>query len=243
MPQRSSLGRAILQIVIAALWVAALVACIALLRGDINDTDWKVIGTSTLFALASSFAAAGLGVRDRVPTLATVTLSAAALAFLSVSAGMWLEADGEGFWRATACICIVALETAHVSFVLARRRATDPPSVDGMAVGVVGLATLSGAMGLAPTSGLLSTEGNFVFYGELLGVVLVGQLLCTALAPLLRRLDAGAERPVIDVTPAEPSLAHELVAVAERLEQLGAGPQVRVECERLRRLARSAASG
>jgi hypothetical protein len=35
-------------------------------------------------------------------------------------------------------------------------------------------------------------------------------------------------------------LAIELTAVADRLERLGAGPQVQAECERLRRLARSA---
>jgi hypothetical protein len=36
-------------------------------------------------------------------------------------------------------------------------------------------------------------------------------------------------------------LATELAGVADRLERLGAGPQVQAECERLRRLARSAA--
>jgi hypothetical protein len=36
-------------------------------------------------------------------------------------------------------------------------------------------------------------------------------------------------------------LVLELTAVADRLERLDAGPQVHAECERLRRLARSAA--
>ena len=36
-------------------------------------------------------------------------------------------------------------------------------------------------------------------------------------------------------------LAIELTAVAERLERLDAGPRVQAECERLRRIARSAA--
>jgi hypothetical protein len=35
-------------------------------------------------------------------------------------------------------------------------------------------------------------------------------------------------------------LVAELAAVADRLERLDAGPQVQAECERLRRLARSA---
>jgi hypothetical protein len=74
-----------------------------------------------------------------------------------------------------------------------------------------------------------------------LGVVLVGQLLCTALAPLLRRLRATDGRPAIEVPAPQQTLAGELFAVAERLERLGAGPQVGIECERLRRLARAAA--
>jgi hypothetical protein len=66
-------------------------------------------------------------------------------------------------------------------------------------------------------------------------------LLCTAVAPLLRRLRASDQRPAIEVPGPQQSLASELFAVAERLERLGAGPQVRAECERLRRLARAVA--
>ena len=61
------------------------------------------------------------------------------------------------------------------------------------------------------------------------------------LAPLVRRLNAGAERPVVAVPTERERLVAELISVAERLERLGAGPQVQAECERLRRLARSAA--
>jgi hypothetical protein len=91
-------------------------------------------------------------------------------------------------------------------------------------------------LGIAPIAGL---EGNETLYVELLGVVLVGQLLCTVLAPLVRRLSAGAERPVIAVATERQRLATELTAVADRLERLEAGPRVNAECERLRRLART----
>jgi hypothetical protein len=97
-------------------------------------------------------------------------------------------------------------------------------------------AVVSAVLGIAPIAGL---EGNETLYVELLGVVLVGQLLCTVLAPLVRRLSAGAERPVIAVATERERLATELTAVADRLERLEAGPRVNAECERLRRLART----
>jgi hypothetical protein len=232
------LGRIVLRILIGALCVAAAVASYALLGGEFSDTDWKVIGTSTLFALASSMAAAGISVRERVPILGSVTVGAAAAAFVLVSFGMWAELDGEAFWRVTAIIAVVALETAHVAFIWSRLRPADPPSVARIARAAIGLAVISTAMGIAPIAGL---EGDETLYFEILGVVLVGQLLCTVLAPLVRRLNAGAERPAVAVPTERERLVAELTAVAERLERLDAGPQVQAECERLRRLARSAA--
>jgi hypothetical protein len=239
--QQLPLGRIVLRILVGALCVAAVVASYALLGGEFSDTDWKVIGTSTLFALASTMAAAGLAVRERAPLLGSGTVVAAAVSFVLVSVGMWAEVDGEGFWRVTAIIAIVALESAHVAFIWSRRRADDPAGVVRVTVTAVGLAVLSGAMGIAPIADLVSEDGDETLYFEILGVVLVGQLLCTVLAPLLRRLSAGAERPAVAVPSERERLVAELAAVADRLERLDAGPQVQAECERLRRLARSAA--
>jgi hypothetical protein len=142
----------------------------------------------------------------------------------------------EVFWRITGIIAIVALESAHVAFVWSRLRPTDPTSVARITRAAIGLAVVSAVLGIAPIAGL---EGNETLYVELLGVVLVGQLLCTVLAPLVRRLSAGAERPVIAVPTERERLATELTAVADRLERLEAGPRVNAECERLRRLART----
>lgn len=232
------LGRIVLRILIGALCVAAAVASYALLGGEFSDTDWKVIGTSTLFALTSSMAAAGLGVRERARPLGDATATAAGAAFVLVSIGMWAEIDGEVFWRVTGVVAVVALESAHVAFIWSRLRPQDPTSVARVTRVAIGLAVVSGAMGIAPIAGL--EGGDETLYLEILGVVLVGQLLCTALAPLLRRLSAGAERPVVAVPTERERLVIELRAVAERLERLDAGPQVQAECERLRRLASAA---
>lgn len=242
MVRQASIGRSVLRIIIGALCVAAAVACYALLGGEFFDTDWKVIATSTLFALTSSMAAAGIAVREQASALGAVTIGAAALTFVLVSVGMWPETDSDPFWRVTACVATVALETAHVSFVRARLRPGDPDSVVAVTRAAIGLAVVSGAMSVAPLAGVVADGGDTTLYWEILGVVLIGQLLCTALAPLLRRLSAGAERPAVAVPAARERLADELTAVADRLERLDAGPQVRAECERLRRLARSAAA-
>jgi hypothetical protein len=152
-----------------------------------------------------------------------------------------VEVDGEVFWRVTSIVAIIALESAHVAFIWSRLRPADPAGVARVTRAAVGLAVVSAAMGIAPLAGVLSENGDETLYFEILGVVLVGQLLCTALAPLLRRLSAGAERPVVAVPTERERLVLELTAVADRLERLDAGPQVGAECERLRRLARSGA--
>jgi hypothetical protein len=57
--------RVLLRVLIGALSVAAAASCIALLRGDFSDTDWKVIGTSLLLSLTSALVAAGVADRPR----------------------------------------------------------------------------------------------------------------------------------------------------------------------------------
>jgi hypothetical protein len=65
------------------------------------------LGRVVLRLVVGSLLAAGL---------ATVGLSL--LAFALTTAGMWLEADPEWFWRATGVATIGALDGARASFVL-----------------------------------------------------------------------------------------------------------------------------
>ena len=181
-------------------------------------------------------AAAGLGVRERARLLGDGTAVAASAAFVLVSVGMWTELDSELFWRVTGIVAIAALESAHVAFVWSRLRPAIRPASRASPARRSAW-PWSAARWASRRS---PEEGDETLYFEVLGVVLVGQLLCTALAPLMRRLQAGAERPAIAVPTERERLATELTAVAERLERLDAGPQVNAECERLRRLARTA---
>jgi hypothetical protein len=104
MLQELPLGGIVLRILIGALCVAAAVASYALLGGDFSDTDWKVIATSTLFALTSAMAAAGLSVRERVPVLGArerlvIELTAVADRLERLDAGPQVHAECERLRR------------------------------------------------------------------------------------------------------------------------------------------------
>jgi hypothetical protein len=241
MSGQRAIGRVVLRVVIASLVVGGVAASVALVSDDFSDVDWMIIATSTLLAITSATVGAGFAVRPRYALLGGATAVLSVLAFALVNLGMWGEIDGAGFWRATGCVAIAALDGAHASFLLSRRRDTDSPGTRAATRAAVGAAALSAAMGIAPLALWPSVgEGVAILYAQVGGVVLIFQLVCTAVVPLLRRLGADAERPVgAPPTPAE-RLAAEIVAAADRIERLAAQPQVAEECERLRRLAATA---
>jgi hypothetical protein len=241
MPADSALWRAVLRVVVGSLLVAAAVASVALLTGGFGDVEWKVIATSTLLALVSAMAGAGLAVRRRHATLGLATVVLSLVAFAMVLVGLWPELSADLYWRVAGCCAIGAIESAHASSVLSRRRDADPANVVTTTRVVVAAAAVSGAMGVAPLAGLLPADDAYAEpYARVLGVVLVIQIVGTAVAPLLRRLAATRERPVGALPASRDRLATELDAVADRLDALAAPPEVAAESKHLRRLARTA---
>ena len=231
------LGRVVLRLVVGSLLVAGAAACVALLGGGFGDVDLKIIATSTLLALVSATTGSGLAVRHRHPVLGGATAVLSLVTFVLVLIGMWPELDSEGYWRATGCLAIGALEGAHASFVLAWRRDDDARSAVAATRVAVVAAAISCVMGVAPTAGLTSDSIDAAAYAQILGAVLVVQLVATAVAPLLRRLGTGVPRPTEPALTAGERLADEIAATADRI---AAHPLVSDECERLRRLARAA---
>ena len=118
MSGQRAIGRVVLRVVIASLVVAGVVASVALVSDDFSDVDWMIIATSTLLAITSATVGAGFAVRPRYALLGGATAVLSVLAFALVNLGMWGEIDGAGFWRATGCVAIAALDGAHASFVL-----------------------------------------------------------------------------------------------------------------------------
>ena len=239
LPGPRVIGHIVLRLVVASLLVAAAAACIALLRGDVTDVDWKVIACSTMFAISSACAGAGLAARFRHPVLGYATVALSVAAFVLANIGMWPEVTGDAFWQVTGSLGLLAVEAAHAAFVLSRRRTGDPPgAVVATGVAVAG-AAVSGAMTLYGIW-LLADDADFERYARFLAVALVIQVAATAVAPLLRRLRGQPGPPVEPaLTPAE-QLAKDIAAAADRIERLAGHAQVADECERLRALARAA---
>jgi hypothetical protein len=237
--RRNDITRLVLRLVAGSLCVATIAAVVAIVSGDFGDGDWKVIGSSVLIALASSTGGAGVGLRSRgtgaAVILGTVVVAASAAAFALVNYGMWSDVDGDAFWRVTGIAAIVALDGAHACFVLDRRRSTDSPAV-GLATSVAVLtAALSGTFGILAVTGL-ADDGPW----QLLAVVLVVQLLATALAPIIRRMAAERPAPAAGVpgTTRQPDIAGELRSIADELDAAGSPAVVHELADRLRRLAR-----
>jgi hypothetical protein len=207
----SGLTRAVLALVAGSLCVAAFAAVVAIVSGDFSEADWKVIASSILLALASSTGGAGVALRAQATgaarLLGTAVVGASAATFALVNIGLWADVEGDVFWRVTAVLAIVALDGAHACFVLTRRRRTDPDPAE-LATRVAAVASaISATLGISAVSG---ADGPW----QLLAVVLVVQLLATALAPILRRMDA--DRPASVTAPR--SIAGELQAIADQLD-------------------------
>ena len=248
---------------VGALTVAAVTASAALLQGDFDDTEWRVIATSLGFAVFSATAAAGATVRlraaDRLQDLGLLTLVTSAAAFALLGAALWIDWDADGLWRAWGCTALAALASSHASVVSSARRSTDSGAID--AIASLSIATGVGdafLLGLGVAGVVDDIDEGLA---QFMGVLVILLLLTTVLPPIMRRLqpaparaepapqrrelpvDAGGE-PVLPTTErASAALAAEVMAAADRIEDLNRdpgnrAPEIRRECDRLRRLAR-----
>jgi hypothetical protein len=235
---------------VAGLTLAALTAAAALMVGDIDDTELRVILTSIGFALSSSVAATGAAQQARpakglrLVGLATAALAIAAFALLV--AGFWTDMDewgSEGVWRAFGTTAVLALAGCHACLVLGARRRSDSQAVTAIVTASLVLAAVDAAGAVAPIAGL--TDDVSEETAKLLATALVLLVLTSVLPPIVRRLaPAASTRPNGPRENAIERLSGEVEAIADRIDELNRGPAIRApeirrEVERLRRLARS----
>jgi hypothetical protein len=221
--------------------LAALVAIVALLTGDLNDTDGKVILTSIGFALCSATGASGAAARLRgLDLLGGVTLVASVAAFVLLVAGLWSGDWGsEGIWRSFGCVGVVGLAGSHACVMLGARRRDDSDAVRHITTVALWLGAIDAFGAILPISGLGDTNE---VWGRIFGASLVLLVLASVLPSILRRAQpAGA--PASSNGGAD-SLATHVVRIADRIDVLNSdpgnrAPEIRAELDRLRKLAQS----
>ena len=235
---RRTLGWAL----VAALTAAALTAIGALVGGSFDDTDWRVLGSSLGFALFSATAASGASARLRpsslLELLGTVAAGASIVAFALLVGGLWIDDEADGVWRAFGCAGILAVAASHACLVLGARRQSDSETVRTLvAISLVAAAVDTTAL-IVPIIGLAEFDDDGSA-PQLIAVCLVVLVLTTVLPPILRRLAPASATEA----PTRSRPAGEMLAIADRIDELGRDPglrtpEIRRETDRLRRLAR-----
>ncbi|MCA1682718.1 MAG: hypothetical protein LC685_01765 [Actinobacteria bacterium] len=258
--QRASVRRVLSWALVAALCVAALTAIGAILSGDFDETDGRVIATSLGFAVFSATAASGASLRfreaERLRMLGLATMALSGISFVLLVVALWSDGDDEA-WRWFGSAALAALACSHGSLVSGALRPSDTAAVRALAIASIGLGVIDSFFGILALSGAVDDVGDG--FGQLMAVLVVLLLLSTALPPILRRLQRPAvapakneagEAPTATQLPtpsrrgsAPPPLAAEVLAAADRIEALNGDPgnrtpDIRRECERLRQLAR-----
>jgi hypothetical protein len=228
---RRALGWAL----VAGLTVAALTASFALLSGSFDDTDGRVIFSSLGFCLYSGVSATGASLRLRTigaeQQLGAATVAVATFSFGLFLVALWSDSDSETLWRVVGSTAVAALAGSHACLVVGARRASDTPLVSGLATASLALGAADAFIAVLAITGAIEDvdDGQAQFFG----VLLIALLLTTTLAPILRRLQRQSAS----------TLAEEVLAAADRIDELNRGPgirapEIRKEVERLRALAR-----
>jgi hypothetical protein len=104
----------------AILIVAALIAVVAILRGDISETEWKILGTLGTLLVTGATAIAGLALVERrsATLLGWAAIAAGAVGFAIVTASIWDEFGDETLSKAAGSV--IALVIALLLLVTQR---------------------------------------------------------------------------------------------------------------------------
>jgi cytochrome c biogenesis protein CcdA len=219
-----------------------------------DDSDWKIVGTSLGFSVFSASAATGGSLRLRpaswAQTVGVATLIASGLAFVLLVAGLWFDSDGDGVWQAWGIASLMALWGSHASVVLRPLRASDASAIrwlSGTAIVSLGIDAWIGVLAILEVFEDAASDPM----QRVLAATVILTLLSSALVVILRRMTpttAGgtSPSPAADAfgaaRPRGPGvdLPAEIAAVAARLDALPPSPEIRSAVMRLRELAEHA---
>jgi hypothetical protein len=184
------LRRVLLIATVTALCATALIAITALVLGDFDDTQLRILATTGGFGLISLIATRGTALLEqrRHETLGQAVLVLSALAFLIELWVIWVDTDSDAGWKSLVCAIAAAGATGQIAGTLARTRTTDPGSVSALVL-------LSGAgaviLGLMASFAALAEVDEAAYY-QLFGAVAILNILALVLQPVLRRLGEPA---------------------------------------------------
>jgi hypothetical protein len=188
-----SMRRILLRAVVTALSVTALIAISALLGGDFGGTEWKILGTTSGFALASLFALRGTILLDRNihRRLGWSVVVLSALAFVLLLKVLWIDdGDSDWTWKTLAISAGLAGALGQIATSISRRRPTDPPSIRPLsAAAAVCALTVEVLIAIAA----IEEIGDGGYY-RFLAAVFVLDVLLVALESVVRRL---GDRPAV----------------------------------------------
>lgn len=244
--QRAAIRRAVAWILVGALCIAALTAIIAVLSGNFDETDLRVIGSSVGFAIYSATGASGATLRlrqsENLRMLGLATIISSASAFLLLLTALWTDDwGGDAILEWWGIATLVTFACSHAALMAGAFRDADSDAVRLLGVASIALAVLDSGIGVLAIAGAFDEIDESA--AQFLAVLVILMLLTTALTPVVRRLQRSAvEGPAPRPVPAH--LAAEVIAVADRLEALNAdpgnrAPEIRREIRLLRELARS----
>jgi hypothetical protein len=188
--ENADLRRLLLIATVTALSVTALIAILALLAGDFDDRQLRILATTGGFGLSSLIAMRGTALidRGRYLTLGRTVIGVSALAFLIELWILWLDTDSEAAWKSYVCAIAVAGALGQIAGMIARQRATDPPSIGFL---VTGAGTCAVVLALMACYAALAEVEDAGYY-QLFGAVAVLNVLALVLQPVVRRLGQPA---------------------------------------------------
>lgn len=197
--ESAELRRLLLIATVTALSVTALIAIVALLAGDFDDTQLRILATTGGFGLSSLIATRGTTLLDqhRQLALARAVIALAGIAFLAELWVLWVDSDSAAAWKSYVCAIAVAGGLGQIAGMIARRRPTDPPALGGI---VRGAGTCAAVLALMACYAALAEVDDAGYY-QVFGVVAVLDVLGVILQPVLRRLGTPS------LPPAEPAVA------------------------------------
>jgi hypothetical protein len=175
----------------AILVAAALVALVAVLRGDFSDTDGRILGTLAAVLLAGSTLVAGLVLVEHGSRLLGWTaVAVSGPAFAAIAYSIWdfvFEGEGDSWrWGWAGILALVAALVAVTARLLARS-----PALVRLAWVAGGLATASAAVSYVAIWG--DDSGDDL--GRAIAVLWILTGLSYLLVPVLQRFSAAGSPP------------------------------------------------